>query len=338
MCFSQKLKFFRWNGSWKKWHMDSFWCHQSWRCCQARCKNCNHEMVNNAERMKSHFNACSKKTRDCSAWEGDSAAKQPRLIQSTLEGSSTGHTKQQEFDAAITKFVVGTNSPFVMVGNANLRRLVDILRPGTKTPSRQTLAGPLFDKVFAEEKLKFEKVVKDQVCTMMIDGWSTKVMEPVLGVAISVLGQTFLFDTLDTSGHPHTTDYAVEIFKEELIKIEAEWGVTVSSIVTDNTNNMATFRRLVKNPSELMHSYGCQSHHMKLLAKEFSAKVKNPFDRILHVKHLRLHHAESALLRQNNVPRPPLPTETRWNSVSDTLVFRRTLVEFGGCSEYNNGA
>ena len=97
------------------------------------------------------------------------------------------------------------------------------MRPGTKIPSRQTLAGPLLDKVFAEEKLKVEKVVKDQLCTMIIDGWSIKVMEPVLGVAISVLRQIFLFDTLETSGHPHTTDYFVEVFKQELIKIEAEW-------------------------------------------------------------------------------------------------------------------
>ena len=125
---------------------------------RVRCKNCNHEMVNNAERMKSHFHACSTKTGDCSASEGASAAKQPRLIQSTLQVSSTGHTKQQEIDAAITKLVVGTNSPFVIVENANFRRLVDILRPGTKIPSRQTLAGPLLDKVFTE-KLKVEKIV-----------------------------------------------------------------------------------------------------------------------------------------------------------------------------------
>ena len=57
---------------------------------------------------------------------GASAAKQPRLIQSTLQVSSTGHTKQQENDAAITKFVIGTNSPFVIAENANFRRLVDI--------------------------------------------------------------------------------------------------------------------------------------------------------------------------------------------------------------------
>ena len=127
---------------------------------------------------------------------------------------------------------------------------------------------------------------------------------------------------MDTSGHPHTPDYIVETFKEELIKIEAEWGVTVSSIVTDNASNMASFRRLVKNPSELMHSYTCQTHHMNLFAKEFSAKLMNPIDRFLHVlNYLPLHDAGSAPLRQNNVPRPPLPTETHWNSVCDTLQF-----------------
>ena len=60
---------------------------------RARCKNCNHEMINNAERLKSHFIACSKTTGDCSASEGALTAKQVRLIQSAFEVSSTGHTK-----------------------------------------------------------------------------------------------------------------------------------------------------------------------------------------------------------------------------------------------------
>ena len=80
-------------------------------------------------------------------------------------------------------------------------------------------------------------------------------MESVLEVATSVLGQTSLFETMDINGHPNTTKYLVEIFKEELIKIEAEWVVTVSSIVTDHASNMASLRRIVKNPSELLRTY-----------------------------------------------------------------------------------
>ena len=37
-------------------------------------------------------------------------------------------------------------------------------------------------------------------------------MEHVLGFALSDLGQTFLFDNLDSSGHPHTTEY-LDLFK-----------------------------------------------------------------------------------------------------------------------------
>ena len=86
--------------------------------------------------------------------------------------------------------------------------------------------------------------------------------------------------------------------------------------------DMASLRRLVKNPSEVMHSHGCQAHHMNLLAKECSAKLKNPIEQILDVtKHLRLHHAETAFLRQNNIPRPPLNSLEL--SVRHVTVFGR---------------
>ena len=60
---------------------------------RARCKGCDHEMVNNAERMKSHWASCSKKN-DTS--EGPSAPKQPRLTQSTLSIPTNSHKKEDE--------------------------------------------------------------------------------------------------------------------------------------------------------------------------------------------------------------------------------------------------
>ena len=67
---------------------------------------------------------------------------------------------------------------------------------------------------------------------MIIDGWSTKMMEPVIGVAINVVGKGYLFDTLDTTGQPHTSDYLIDLCKNQIAKIENEWGVRVSSVVT----------------------------------------------------------------------------------------------------------
>ena len=116
----------------------------------------------------------------------------------------------------------------------------------------------------------------------------------------------YLFDTLDTTGQPHTSDYLIDLCKNQIAKIENEWGVRVSSVVTDNASNMAGFRRMIKDPSALLHTYGCQAHHMNLLAKEIGSKMKVPIEKIVKVvKHLRNHHAESALLRQHELPRPP---------------------------------
>ena len=83
---------------------------------RARCKGCDHEMVNNAERMKSHWASCSKKN-DTS--EGPSAPKQPRLTQSTLSIPTNSHKKEDEINMLIAKFIIGPNSPFLHVENKN---------------------------------------------------------------------------------------------------------------------------------------------------------------------------------------------------------------------------
>ena len=42
---------------------------------------------------------------------------------------------------------------------------------------------------------------------------------------------------------------------------------------------------------------------------------------LIVIKNLRNHHGESAQMKNLNMPRPPLPGETRWNSVADTLRY-----------------
>ena len=220
-------------------------------------------MVNNAERMRGHWNSCSKRA---STVVSDEAThpKQRCLTQTTLNVATTSASKQKEIDILIAKFIIGTNSPFLHAENQNFRRLVEGLRPGTKIPTRQLIAGPLLDKVFEEEKGKVEKLVKNQLGTLALDGWSTRVLPPVVGVAVTVNGNTYLFDTLDTSGQSHTTEYLVDVFKSQ-VKVEEDWGVSICSVVTDNASNMAGMRRLVKDPSALLNSYGCQAHHVNLL-------------------------------------------------------------------------
>lgn len=39
------------------------------------------------------------------------------------------------------------------------------------------------------------------------------------------------------------------------------------------------------------------------------------------LKYLRNHHACLAALEESRIPRPPLPCETRWNTLQDALLY-----------------
>ena len=105
-------------------------------------------------------------------------------------------------------------------------------------------------------------------------------------------------------------------------KYQEDWNVKVTAVVADNATNMSGMRNSIKAPKQLIHTYGCQAHFFNLLCKDITSSVQNVVSRIIGVvKHLRVHHAESALLEEKNLLWPPIPSEVRWNSLHDTLSY-----------------
>ena len=85
---------------------------------------------------------------------------------------------------------------------------------------------------------------------------------------------------------------------------------------------MAKMRQLIYSDNEILHTYGCQAHAINLVAKDVSKMCKDSVSKVVAVlKHLRNHHEESALMKEIKLPRPPLPIETRWNSLADSLDY-----------------
>ena len=56
-------------------------------------------------------------------------------------------------------------------------------------------------------------------------------------------GETFLTETIDTSGHSHTSEYFVVIAVSDISSCEENFKCQVHSVVTDNAANMAKMRR-----------------------------------------------------------------------------------------------
>ena len=295
---------------------------------RAKCKTCGFEVVNNAARMEKHMRDCRNVDDDddiqeqstSSATTTSSAPPAPKKRQTALNVISTNPTRQHESDILVTRYFIATNTPFNAASNKHLAKLVQFLRPGTTVPDRRRIGGELLDEIYASEQTKVKRMVSGSNVTLAIDGWSTLTNEPVLGVSFYHCGKCYLVNTMSTIGESHTTEYLVQVTREQMEHVRKEFEVNVTSVVTDNAANMNAMRRELA----LVHTYGCHSHIANLLSKDILCQkdIKPIMTKIITVlKWVRNTHACSADLVENNMTRPPLPCETRWNSNIDTIEY-----------------
>ena len=142
-----------------------------------------------------------------------------RLSLAALNGPnviSTNPTRQHESDILVTRYFIATNTPFNAASNKHLAKLVQFLRPGTTVPDRRRIGGELLDEIYASEQTKVKRMVSGSNVTLAIDGWSTLTNEPVLGVSFYHCGKCYLVNTMSTIGESHTTEYLVQVTREQM--------------------------------------------------------------------------------------------------------------------------
>ena len=220
--------------------------------------------------------------------------------------------------------IVALNCSFHSVENTQFQKLVGMLKPGAIVPDRKKLAGPLLDEIYEDELTKVKSHVKGLPVTMAIDGWSTIMNDPVIGVCFYAAGKCYLLETVDTTGENHNTAYTTEIALKFKRQIEADFEVSVIGLVTDNAANMNAMRTEVKRECPKLSVYGCQAHIVNLLVKDIInlPEFKSCSSKVVSVlKYLRNTHAASAELKKHNMPRPSLPCDTRWNSAIESFEY-----------------
>ena len=249
----------------KKSIWDSFTANHVDGVKRAKCKACAGDVVNNPARMKKHLAKCQPVVINVDEQTASSSVQGPPakvLKQSTLQVLSTSAVKQHEIDLSVTRYFIATNTPFNAASNRHLKSLVQKLRPGTTIPERRKISGELLDEVYDQEKQKVKQQVQKAHVTLAIDGWSTLTNDPVLRISFYKSGVCYLVNTINTSGEPHTSDYLVQVVKDQIAYVEDEFGVKVTSFVTDNAANMNLMRR------EISHR-----HHGNMLTPLETAKA-----------------------------------------------------------------
>ena len=245
---------------------------------------------------------------------------QPSSWSNPLSVIGTSASKQHAIDLQIARFILATNSSFLTVENQHFQQLVQMLRPGTTVPNRKKVSGELLDEIFQTERNKVKTSIQGAIATLAIDGWSTLTNEPVIGICFMSGNECYLANTVNTTGEHHTGDYLLELAKHQIAYVEEEYEVKIRSLVTDNAANMVSIRKQIPE----LHTYGCHAHIANLLSKDIlnHKDFKPVLAKVLTViKFVRNTHDCSTALKENQMPRPPMPVETRWNSNIDVLCY-----------------
>lgn len=232
----------------------------------------------------------------------------------------TSATQKAELDEQVAKMVYATNSAFRLVDHPEFVKMVEMLRPGYKPPSRQDVADEHLPQVYEKEVRKCSDILRGSTVCLGLDGWSNVHNEPIIcATAMTESGQVYLVDTIDTSGEPHTADYLVDVAKAAIEKAQSEFNCQVGSIVTDNAANVAAMRRKMEEDEESdLVTYGCSAHMLNLLAHD--VEVPNVKEQVVHVvKYFRNNHFASAMYRQEGGNCLIMPQDVRWNTMSDCL-------------------
>ena len=93
----------------------------------------------------------------------------------------------------------------------------------------------------------------------------------IVRITILSKGQTYLEDTIGTSGHPHDFNYLCEIVADAMNVAEKRYFCHVGSFVIDNAANVTKIRDEFKNTNRSninIITYGCSVHIFNLLAKD----------------------------------------------------------------------
>ena len=131
--------------------------------------------------------------------------------------------------------------------------------------------------------------------TLDLDGWSNIHNEPTICASvITEYSQSFLVETIDTSGNKYHTNYLTQLGKQIISRTIKKFGLKVGSFVADNAANMNEMRTELRKSDVPMFAsavaYGCSAHLATLLAHDLdNISARNHVIQI--IKHIRNSHA-----------------------------------------------
>lgn len=217
-------------------------------------------------------------------------------------------------DIEVARLFYACNLPFSMAEHPQFIKVVSMLRPGYKPPSRKLIGGKLLDAVHDQVTEDMKVILDGKTATLVEDGWSNIHNEPIIASCLQVEGKSFFLNSFDTGSMTKSAENCKVKCQETIQYAKTKYNCTVKSIVTDNAKNMEKMRDGLKADDNDLIVYGCSAHWLNLLGQDIT-----PDTLIKHVveiqKYFRNHHKPLSWLSECiGSVKPQLPCDTRWKS------------------------
>ncbi|XP_017480664.1 PREDICTED: zinc finger BED domain-containing protein 1-like [Rhagoletis zephyria] len=152
--------------------------------------------------------------------------------------------KKHEIDHQLVTMIVREYHPFSVVEDAEFKKLVFMLNPSYKLPTRKTISSTLVPATYSETvEIVKQRLGRAYAVCLTVDGWTSRAQDSFISVTAHYIVEdnkcSFLASDL-LSCVSYTERHTSDNITKKLTEILQEWdlGHKITVIATDNAANM----------------------------------------------------------------------------------------------------
>lgn len=190
-------------------------------------------------------------------------------------------SKQKEIDKQLICMITKEYHPFSIVEDKEFTRLLYLLNPNYKVPTRKTISHSLIPAFYNETvdlvKCRLERAFA--VC-LTTDGWTSRTNDSFYSITAHYIveEENNIFLSSDLLGCiSYTERHTAENISNKLKEAIDQWQVTnkIAAVISDNAANMKAAVRIGGWPF-----WGCFAHSINLVAQSGINEIKEVVDKI----------------------------------------------------------